>query len=271
MSRTPGTFLSTCLQPTVYSLRSGLSLVELLIAIGILAVSMMLIAAAFPAGVAMSIAVSDETTSQSVFQEAVAVIRDNYSVSAPPTGTLTTTEYNVIPDADVGGLANRQFGTSGLFAWSALIKRIPGSAPMGNLCRVIVVVSRKPLGNPDYINEDYSTSGLPELRSVLCVDSTPTARTIEVDTTADASEPDPSTTPFDRVPSADYMIDGQTGIAYSIISRNDDDNTVTLLTTPPDPADVNHDFWVIPGEHDGSDYGRVSPAIRVFQTTLYLP
>ena len=53
------------------SFACGLSLVEILIAIGIMGVTMALIGAAFPAGVMRSIAVSDETTSQAVFQKAV--------------------------------------------------------------------------------------------------------------------------------------------------------------------------------------------------------
>ena len=90
---------------------SGLSLIEILIAIGILAVTMMLIAAAFPAGVAMSIAVSDETTAGAVFQDALSIIRDNYSVSeitdwliSNPTDPPLpgTTDYSLISNLYLG-------------------------------------------------------------------------------------------------------------------------------------------------------------------------
>ncbi|MBA7553771.1 hypothetical protein ES705_46370 [subsurface metagenome] len=70
-SESQRTLLSPRLRSQASSLKPGLSLVELLIAIGILGVGMVLIGAAFPAGVAMSIAVSDETTSQAVFQLSV--------------------------------------------------------------------------------------------------------------------------------------------------------------------------------------------------------
>ena len=59
----------------------GMSLVELLVAIGILGVAMTLIGAAFPAGVIMSIAVSDESTSQTVFQKAVGEIKSGLQIT----------------------------------------------------------------------------------------------------------------------------------------------------------------------------------------------
>ena len=273
----------------------GLSLIEIMIAIGILAVSMMLIAAAFPAGVAMSIAVSDETTSQAVFEEAVSVIRDNYSRSKIEndfgSGELPdSSDYILIKNIYLGrdsagnydlvasppiGLANRSYeviaGQSSIFSWSALIKRMQTTGPMGNLCQVIIIVSRKPSGNPDFLNEDRVVTPvikIPEIRSVPCVNSVPTARTIEVESGPDSSEP-ANQEYFARMPNTGYIIDSDTGTAYSIISRNDN-NTVTLLTTPPDISS-NRDFWVIPGPYDGSNYGRSSPAVRVFAAMLYLP
>ena len=249
---------------------TGLSLIEIMIAIGILAVSMMLIAAAFPAGVAMSIAVSDETTSQAVFQEAVGVIRDNYSVAAPPTGPLSNTAYNVIFNDDLGPtpLDKRQFGTNGVFSWSALIRRMDSSAgPMGNLCQVIVVVSRKPSGSPNFLDNGDNDSVIPELWSVECT-GTVGERALSI---ADVDE-------FERVPSAGYIIDRVTGTTYSIISRNEGTpGTVTLLTALPAAiTSPGRDFWVIPGPYSGPagptrTYGRSSPAVRVFQTMLYLP
>ena len=269
----------------------GLSLIEIMIAIGILAVSMMLIAAAFPAGVAMSIAVSDETTSQSVFQEALSVIRDNYKISVIPVANRPTDTYTVIPDnylswngsAYVGEWQDRQYGDNGIFSWSALIRRSATAGPMGNLCHVIVVVSRQPSGGPRFVpdptvggdeDDEATWTGIPELKRVLCTDSDTTARTITVDPGNDSLEPD-DLPYFARMPNTGYMIDGDTGIPYSIISRNEGtNNTVTLLTTPPDDIDTDPDpryFWIIPGEYDGTNYGRVSPAVRVFQATLYLP
>lgn len=262
----------------------GLSLIELLIAIGILAVSMMLIAAAFPAGVAMSIAISDETTSQSVFQEALAVIRDNYSVakiSAIPDTPAPTTYYDLIPDlylGQVGGVYdetegedNREFGTNGLFSWSVLAKRLGNSGVMGNMFSVIVVVSRQPSGGPRFVPEDgveaddTTWSDIPELRAIECTGSVNT-RMLDIDDSAE----------FSRVPSHGYIIDGDTGQIYSMISRNEGppDDTVTLLTAQPDDISAGRDFWIIPGEYEAgfpATYGRVSPAVRVFQTTLYLP
>src|SRR3989337_231398 len=118
---------------------------------------MILIAAAFPAGVAMSIAISDETTAQAVFQEALAVIRDNYSVvKIPPANLAPTSNYDLIPNQYLGqdagsyvearGADNRRFDENGLFSWSVLMKRMQSSGPMGNLFQVVVVVSRKPSG-----------------------------------------------------------------------------------------------------------------------------
>lgn len=259
-------------RPQVSSLKPGLSLIELLIAIGIMGVSMMLIAAAFPAGVAMSIAVSDETTAQAVFQKAMAEIRDQVVRSE-----ITPDASNnlvLLPDSafsDPAADEARKFDQAGLFSWAALIRPFDDTAngPKGKLCQVVIVVSRKPSGSAKF-EDETGTDGIviPELRSVHCDDSNTSTRTIKLASTAN----------FDLVGPDSYIIDGQTGIAYAILSRNEDgsDNTVTVLSEPPD--DVNSDprnFWVVPGPYEGSgpsrSYGLSSPGIRVFQAMLYLP
>ncbi len=268
----------SALQPTAYSLKPGLSLVELLIAIGILGVAMTLIGAAFPAGVAMSIAVSDETTAQSVFQQAVGVIRDNYSVAKitndSGAGELAPdTEYDVVKDDYLGinssgvydaeeGVSNRKYefeeDKESNFSWSVLMRRMAASGPMGNLCQVVIVVSRRPSGSPNFIMDDGGgDSELPELRRVNCTASDEPARTLDIND--------------GLVPNSGYIIDATTGTAYIIVSR--DNNKVVTLGKPPSNADIggNRDFWLVPGPYDGSNYGRKSPAIRVFQALLYLP
>ena len=261
----------------------GLSLVELLIAIGIMGVTMLLIGAAFPAGVAMSIAVSDEATSQAVFQKALTVIRDNYSISKitvdfgvaelPGSGN-----YILIKDAYLGkdgtgnydaaeGLANRKFATNSTFSWSAMIRRMSTTGPRGNLCQVVIVVSRRPNTSPSFDVEGGGTSTLPELRSVTCTGSSVltapppppvTAKTLIIDSTD-----------FSLVPNGGYIIDETTGTAYIIVSRNNNDDTATLLSEPPLDTDLTsgRNFWVIPGPNSGLN----SPSIRVFQAMLYLP
>ena len=257
-SRKHYSFLSLrALRAFVVNGRSGLSLVELLIAIGILAISMMLIAAAFPAGVAMSIAVSDETTAQSVFQKAVAEIVDNVGI-----GDFTPDADNnliILPD----GSCERDFGNSP-FSWSALIRPVDDTASgaMRNLCQVIVVVSRQPSGSPDFLDDGDGGSTIPELRSVTCT-GVLDERKLTI------------TSGFERLPSAGYIIDSETGAVYSIISRNPaagvNPDNVTLLT--PLPADIStaRPFWVVPGPQSGGEYGLSSPAVRVFGAMLYLP
>ena len=304
-------------EPTVNATcAQGMSLVELLMAIGILGVTMMLIAAAFPAGVAMSVAVSDETTAQMAFQQALSVIRDNYSVSKVENDfglseLASDTAYDVIPNDYLGintsgnydgpvGFDNREYefaqGEGSFFSWSTIMRRMGTAGPRGNLHQVVVVVSRRGAGNARFVpdatvggdEDDPDTwSDVPELRKVVCVAQStpppPTPRTLEI-------HPDD----FYLVPSAGYIIDGETGTAYIIISRNaggsGNPDTVTLLSEPPSDADItagpqvtttgNTDvdgryFWLVPGEcsDDGTNinYTRRSPAIRVFQAMLYLP
>ncbi len=281
----------------------GLSLVELLIAIGILGVVMMLIAAAFPAGVAMSVAVSDDTTAQNVFQKGLGVVRDNYSIADvsdwlalnPTDPDLPSdAEYSVVSDLYLGkdggydeteGEDNRQYGNSGMFSWSLLMTRADNAGPMGNLCQAVVVISRKGLGGGRYVpdptvdgdeDDDTTWSEIPELRRVVCTGSNPDARTLTI-----------HVDDFELVPSNGYIIDGETGIAYHIISRNPGDpDTVTVFSVPPDDDDIKNGpdvestdgdtgqgryFWVIPGEYASGRYGRRSPAVRLFQTAMYLP
>ncbi len=245
------------LQPTAYSLKPGLSLVELLIAIGILGVTMMLIGAAFPAGVAMSIAVSDETTSQAVFQKALAEIKANLSssgIAAVAPNPLTVVDYNVLGTTEEEILESRQLTDTSPFSWAALVRPLDDSntGPMGNLCQVVVVVSRQK------IKKD--TSGnvlLPDLQSVNCTGSEPDARTLTIGTGSS------------MVPNGGYIIDETTGTAYIIVSWDEGSKKVMTLSTPPSGATGN--FWVVPGPYDGTNYGRKSPAIRVFQAMLYLP
>ena len=257
-------------KPQVSGLRPGLSLIELLIAIGIMGVSMMLIAAAFPAGVAMSIAVSDETTAQAVFQEALSEIKDQVvrsEITPDASNNLVLLPDGAFSDSDEA----RKFDEGGLFSWAALIRPVeddgvPAIRLMETLCQVIIVVSRKPSGSQKF-EDETGTDGIviPELRSVYCNDSNTSTRTITVDAN------------FNLVPNNCYLIDGKTGITYLIISRNEGAvNTVTVLSEPPD--DVNSDprnFWLVPGPYEGSGasrtYGLSSPAIRLFQAMLYLP
>ena len=253
------------LRPTAYSLKPGLSLVELLIAIGILGVTMTLIGAAFPAGVMMSIAVSDETTSQAVFQKAVAEIKGKLSCSSgdvvPDSGNpLKVVDYDALgTPAQV--LKSRRLTDTSSFSWAALIRRVDDSAtagPMGNLCQVVVVVSRRPSGSPNFKPEPPGAdTKIPELRSVNCTGSDPDARTLDIAGT--------------MVPNGGYIIDETTGTAYIIVSR--DNNKVVTLGKPPSNADIGagRDFWLVPGPYDGSKYSPKSPAIRVFQAMLYLP
>ena len=122
--RLPPSFL----QPPASSLKPGLSLVELLIAIGILGVTMMLIGAAFPAGVAMSVAVSDETTSQAVFQKALAEIKANLSISG--NGRSLTKTLTIMPPGAFDD-DSRKLSTNSSFSWSALIRRMDDSTTPG--------------------------------------------------------------------------------------------------------------------------------------------
>ena len=260
-SQSHRTLLSPCLKP-------GLSLIEILIAIGILAVSMMLIAAAFPAGITMSIAVSDETTSQAVFQKALAEIEDNVEPGDFTPDDTYKRLVLLLDSAFAEADKSRKLDENSPFSWAALIRPIDdnptATGPMRKLCQVIIVVSRRPSGS-HFENESLVTGRpIPELRSVSCTDSSDTARTITVAPAAN----------FDLVPSSGYLIDSKTGIAYSIISRNvGAETTITVLSEPPgDVATDNRNFWVIPGPYeDGNKYGQSSPAIRVFQAMLYLP
>ncbi|MBA7556854.1 hypothetical protein ES705_49577 [subsurface metagenome] len=131
------------------------------------------------------------------------------------------------------------------------------------------MVSRRPSGSPNFKDDGNNDSTLPELRSVVCDDSSvsatsppTTAKTLTI-----------RTSDFGLVPNGGYIVDSVTGTAYIIISRNDNNDTVTLLTEPPLDSDISsgRDFWVIPGPESGGNYGPKSPAIRVFQAMLYLP
>ena len=280
----------------------GLTLVEILVAIGIMGISMLLIAAAFPAGVAMSVAVSEETTSQAAFQHALGVLRERYRAQIindwashpdrdqfPP--LASTHHYQQIPDVYLGpetwsegvegwqaGRENRVYQAipelDSPYSWTGLIQRMGNAGPMGNLFSVVIVVSRRPGTGasssfvPDFPNdaEDYAStwSDIPELRSVWCDDSNDITRTLDI-------RPDDS----DLLPSNGYIIDSETGQPYLITGVNyKDDGTgvVTVLSEPPvmDP-DESRLFWVVPGPYDGSNYGRHSPAVAVFEATLYLP
>ena len=231
----------------------GLSLVELLIAIGIMGVTMVLIGAAFPAGMAMSVAVSDETTSQAVFQKAVAEIKANLSssnITPDPGNPLTVVDYDNLGADEDEVLNSRRLTDTSSFSWSALIRPIDDSTttgPMGILCQVVVVVSRQ-----KFIDDGSGTPELPELRSVTCTGSDPNARTLTISTGSNL------------VPNGSYIIDGTTATAYIIVSR--ENSKVTTLSTPPSGASGN--FWVIPGPAGNP---KNSPSIRVFQALLYLP
>jgi len=232
----------------------------------------------------MSVAVSDETTAQNVFQHGLGVVRDNYSVAKITNdfgaGALVpSNQYDLVDNlylnvdgsgTYIGTTDDREYefvsGEASLFSWSVLLRRMAGGVnpgPMGNLCQAVIVVSRRGAGGADFRDEALNTSPIPEIRSVSCDNYNTIERTISIDPSAN----------FDLVPNSGYIIDGESGIAYLIISRNDGgpgNRKVTILSEPPTTGSWPRDFWVVPGEFDGS-YGRRSPAIRVFQAMLYLP
>ena len=73
------------------------------------------------------------------------------------------------------------------------------------------------------------------------------------------------------MPSNGYIIDSETGQPYLITGLDYDQ--VTVLSEPPGitPPDRRL-FWVVPGPYEGGgNYGRRSPAVAVFEATLYLP
>lgn len=292
--------------PTRADWAGGLTLVEILIAIGIMGIAMMLIAAAFPAGVAMSVAVSEETTSEMVFQQALGVIREKYSATKidaytrdpgndQPRPLPRLDNYDQLPDLYLGlnkqntwlttesfrsageanGRDNRIYRfdgtTASAFSWSAIIRRMGNSGPMGNLFHVVVVVSRRPARVSSFVPnfpDDAETmgirSGIPELRWVWCVGSDAGARTLTVHS-------------GDRhlLTSNGYIIDEETGQVYLITGV--DDEQITVLSEPPEYGEISSTdprvFWVVPGPYDDSRsrYGRHSPAVGVFEAMLYLP
>ena len=145
---------------------------------------------------------------------------------------------------------SRKLSTNSSFSWSALVRRMGTAGPMGNLCQVVVVVSRQKIEK-----DSGGNVVLPNLQSVNCTVSDPDARTLTVS---------------GSVPNGGYIIDETTGTAYIIVSRNEGPPvTVVTLSTPPNNADIggSRDFWVIPGTNNSPK----SPSIRVFQALLYLP
>jgi len=125
--------------------RSGFSLMEVLIAVGTLALGMLFIASVFPAGVYWTTVASERTISAVAADEAFAKIK-LYGIPSTVLSTMSDTNQvslsgpGVYPDAEYAYPSTPTDPNSKRYWWSAIGRREPNSL---NDVQVTVFVSRK--------------------------------------------------------------------------------------------------------------------------------
>ncbi len=211
--------------------QSGFSLVEVLMAAGILSVGMLLVATMFPLGMHLTAVASERTMAAIVADQAFAKIQ-LYGVELSPGRTLLTNSNECLDFNDVSEslIAPIEFAypptnphsDRSQYYWSALCRKADGDSS-DRTVQVIVFVSRKRGGGLKYYYRDRSSEELYEdadwpVSVFVNMDASAGDNIIELD------ESDVKYGTF--INSSSTIVDNATGQIYRVLERDGDDITL---------------------------------------------
>lgn len=238
----------------------GFSLIEVLLAIGTLAVGMLFIAGVFPVGIHFMTIATERTIAAVVADEAFAKVR-LYALADPcvPADDINLTRLTVNQLTDFNDVANInpiEFAypsdpnmniSQKQYYWSALCRRVDLD-PNSRLVQVTVFVSRK-------IGSGTMYQGLPGIWPVPVIVGVP------VVPGPDRLQIEPGREAF--INDGDTIVDNQTGQIYRVLERDADLPNTIILDRPwrGGPAGM---VWVVPPPIGGGK----RPCIAVYQKVI---
>ncbi|MBN1787946.1 MAG: prepilin-type N-terminal cleavage/methylation domain-containing protein [Sedimentisphaerales bacterium] len=205
--------------------KSGFSLTEVLMAVGILSIGMMLIATMFPAAIFLTSVGTERTIASLVADEAFAKIQ-LFGIGTIPG---TSDDYNNISspaliDIDEYYYPSMEPGSTGRsqYCWSALCRTL-STAATGNKFQVTVFVSRKTSVNDRYMADIGSGVDISEPRPVRLTVHAKDSKCLPDELII----PAPGEGKYLNPPAA--IVDDKTGKIYRVINRKDG-GTVSIIT-----------------------------------------
>ena len=271
--------------------RYGFSLMEVLLAIGVLAIGMLFVAGTFPVGIFLTSSATEQTIAPIVADEAFAKIRI-YSLSESNSvtqlkihggiklaelrfGKATETkpfQRNFVIDfndiVNKGETNERKFSLSeqlypsipphqeSYYQWSALMRRVqdtPDANYAGKIpVQITVFVSHKANGALKYPNPDGTTNDLSWPEPFNLAVSYAVAKKREI--TID------DTTIQNYINADSTIMEDSTGNIYRVLDRNDN----VIMLDRDWMGDNSSTIWVIPPAVGGSK----SPCVGVFQRII---
>ena len=243
------------------SSNNGFSLIEVLLAVGIIAVGMLFIAGVFPVGIHFTTIASERTIAAVVADEAFAKIRlygiiDFNSWPVPPAiacadfrdvsyGAVNPYEFSYPSEPNIG-ISDKQF------YWSALCRRVVDPDPNSRLVQVTVFVCRKPSPYLKYPGPPDG-SGVPvdwPIPVQVGIPAVPGPDVLQIDQPAYIND-------------GYTIVDNQTGQIYRVLER---DAVVPdrIILDRPWLGGPTGSVWVVPPPISGGRY----PCIAIYQRVI---
>ncbi len=252
------------------SSNNGFSLIEVLLAVGIIAVGMLFIAGVFPVGIHFTTIASERTIAAVVADEAFAKIRlygvadfNSPSWPVPPAfacadfrdvsyGAVNPYEFSYPSEPNIG-ISDKQF------YWSALCRRVVDPDPNSRLVQVTVFVCRKVGSATTY--QGWAVSWpVPVKVGVEYVD---TVAPIRKNRLRIIPRPPDASDDKTFINDGSTIVDDYSGQIYRVLERDPTvDNEIILDREWVDPPPFK--VWVVPPPIGGGRY----PCIAIYQRVI---
>ena len=246
------------------SSNEGFSLIEVLLAVGIIAVGMLFIAGVFPVGIHFTTIASERTIAAVVADEAFAKIRlYGVDVNSLPVidcvdyrnvsfGVVNPVEFSYPSDPNID-ISDKQF------YWSALCRRVVDPDPNSRLVQVTVFVCRK-VGSATTYQGWAANWPVPVKVGVEYVD---TVAPIRKNRLRIIPRPPDASDDKTFINDGSTIVDDYSGQIYRVLERDPTvDNEIILDREWVDPPPFK--VWVVPPPIGGGRY----PCIAIYQRVI---
>ena len=244
----------------IRKLQSGFSLVEVLMAVGILMVGMMMVAGTFPVGIHLTAVSTEQTIAAVVADEAFAKIQ-LYDVNETLLTSIMISEdfnnvsFNLISPDEF--LYPSDSSANQVYNWSAVVR--PTDIFDSSRVQVTVFVSRKVSAGLKYYKPDTTNNNLPIQESAMPVPvglyGNGSGNKIEILSSI--------ANPLDYVTDESVIVAGEDGKVYKVIEIYEDSGNYNLILNR-DWESTGTYFWVVPPPVGGGK----SPCIGVYQKVI---
>ncbi len=232
----------------------GFSIIEVLMAVGVLAVGMLFVAGVFPVGIYFATISAERTTAAIVSDEAFAKIKlygvdvGHSDLKYDDCNDFNNVAFTTI-DSNEFTYPSTNIEREKQYCWSAICRSVDANNP--ELVQVTVFVSRKTGANSEYPKVGGGTVDYPQPYNVK-IKTTGISNEIEIENDADKT----------HINDGSRIVDNKTGAIYRVLQRYVSDDVILL--DKDWTGDNSAEVWVVPPPVGG---GR-NPCIVVYQRVI---